>query len=97
LAEAGEVAALALHKALAAMPSPEARIRIMRLLAQVETPTPPRGRLRDLRGVSVLERKDTTEARLLLEALAKGSPQASLTREARAALERLAKRPLPGP
>jgi hypothetical protein len=51
LAEAGEVAAMALNKALASMPSPEARVRIMRLLAQVETPMPPRERLRDLRGV----------------------------------------------
>jgi hypothetical protein len=41
------------------------------------------------RAVIVLEQINTPQARDLLEALAKGSPAARLTREAQAALQRL--------
>ena len=37
----------------------------------------------------VLEQIGTTEARQLLETLAKGTPEAALTQDAQAALERL--------
>jgi hypothetical protein len=42
-----------------------------------------------LRAVEVLERIGNAEARRVLEALAKGAPEARLTREARTSLERL--------
>ena len=43
------------------------------------------------RAVEVLERVETEEARRVLEAMAKGVPEARLTREAKAALSRLEK------
>jgi hypothetical protein len=46
-----------------------------------------------LRCVEVLEDAGTPAARRLLARLAEGSPQARLTREAKASLQRLAKRP----
>jgi hypothetical protein len=48
--------------------------------------------LRRLRGVQVLEEIGTAEARRLLERLARGEAPAILTRQARAALERLPRR-----
>jgi hypothetical protein len=54
--------------------------------------------LRPRRAVEVLERAGTAEARQLLEHLAEGEPEAFLTREARAALDRSARRgPRPKP
>lgn len=47
------------------------------------------GRLRLLRAIEVLECAATPEARRVLKRLAGGEPRALLTREARAALERL--------
>lgn len=55
-------------------------------------------RLRELRALEVLERLESPEARRLLETLAKGAPEARLTREAKSALERrLAERPAAAP
>jgi hypothetical protein len=42
--------------------------------------------------VEVLERIDTPEARKLLKELAKGNPEALLTEQAKAALERMERR-----
>ncbi len=50
-----------------------------------------------LRALEVLEHIGTAEARSLLEDLAKGVPEARLTREAKASLTRLAKRPVRKP
>jgi hypothetical protein len=53
--------------------------------------------LRQLLAVEVLEHIGTAEACELLTKLAGGAPGARLTREAKAALERLKRRPKAGP
>ena len=60
-----------------------------------EVRTAPSGNsLQALRAVELLEHIGSREARQVLERLAKGAPEARLTREAKASLERLALRPL---
>ena len=51
--------------------------------------------LRGLRAVEVLEHLGTPEARQFLHVLGKGAGESRVTRESRASLERLAKRPAP--
>jgi WD40 repeat protein len=89
LEEQGELAEPVLRDTLAAQPSPEVRRRAEELLEKLEAPLRASGRLRDLRAVELLERVGTPEARLLLEALARGAPAARLTREAKGSVERL--------
>jgi hypothetical protein len=90
LEKLGDLAEPALRKALDESPPPEARRRLVRLLAQVvEGGTPSGERLRGFRAVEVLEHIGTSEARQLLQNFADGAPEARLTREAKAALERL--------
>ncbi len=81
-------AAPLLRKALAGNASAEARRRIPPLL-EAAAPAAPERR-REVRAVEVLERLGTGGARELLAALAGGDKEALLTREARAALGRLA-------
>jgi RNA polymerase sigma factor (sigma-70 family) len=92
LSKLERLAESALRKALAGQPSPELRQRIQQLLEQLET-VPSAERLQALRAVEVLEIAGTPEARQLLEVLAKGAPEARLTQEAKASLERLTKQP----
>jgi WD40 repeat protein len=75
----------ALRKTLANMPSMEMRRRIELLLSELNTSLP----IRERRSVEVLEYAGTEEARGLLEELAKGVPEAPLTEEAKAGLERI--------
>jgi hypothetical protein len=49
------------------------------------------GTLKAIRSVAVLEYSRAPEARSLLESLGGGAPEARLTREAKAALERMSK------
>jgi RNA polymerase sigma factor (sigma-70 family) len=86
-----EGAVEACRKALKGNPSAESRRRLERLLSnQVrEQGRPSPDRLRLLRALEILERARTSEARQFLEQLSKGAPGARLTREAKAALERL--------
>jgi WD40 repeat protein len=88
----GDLAEGALRKALKDEPSAETRRRVERLLEPLTgiAKVPDR---RSIRAVAVLEYIGNPEARQALEALAKGAPQARLTREARSALVRLARRP----
>jgi hypothetical protein len=65
------------------------RRRVESLLQKLEAKSPSVEQLRPLRAVELLEQIATPEARQLLEALAGGSRDAGLTRDARAALERL--------
>jgi hypothetical protein len=89
----GEDAAPALRKALAGGPSAEARRRI-ELVLQRPRPLSPET-LQAIRAVEVLETIGTADARQLLETIARGEPEAGLTRAARASLERLARK-VPG-
>jgi RNA polymerase sigma factor (sigma-70 family) len=93
LADLGERVEPALREALDKKPSLELRRRIEHLLARLspEVIDAPE-MLRELRAVCVLEQIDTPESRRQLEALAKGMATARLTREAKAALGRLAAR-----
>jgi RNA polymerase sigma factor (sigma-70 family) len=68
----------------------ELRRRLDRLLEQLQVPSGER--LGELRAAEVLERIGGPGAREVLEALAKGTPEARLTRDAKASLERLARR-----
>ncbi len=88
LKELGLQAEPALRAALKANPSLEQRRRIEELLAALpETTSPPMPEeLRQLRALIVLERIGTSEARRMLEDVAKGPESACLTRQARAAL-----------
>jgi RNA polymerase sigma factor (sigma-70 family) len=91
----GEVAEMHLSKALQRPRSPESRRRAEQVLDRIAIPSG--DTLRALRAVEVLEHIDTPEARQFLKALARGATEAALTREAKATLERLAKRKLSAP
>ncbi|MHB8736877.1 MAG: hypothetical protein ACYC6M_16360, partial [Terriglobales bacterium] len=82
----------ALREALQGKLSLEARKRVEELLEGVHAlAVSPEG-LRGLRALEVLEHIGTADARQVLESLAKGAAETRLTREAKASLERLAKR-----
>jgi hypothetical protein len=88
LAKLGKAAGKMMRDALAAGPSPEAKMRLERLLAPIDQPLSV-GQRRDVRAVRVLEKTGTPEARKLLESLTKNSPGWWVAEEATAALERL--------
>ncbi|HEY7314285.1 MAG TPA: WD40 repeat domain-containing protein [Gemmataceae bacterium] len=92
LAEAGDAARTALRDVLDANPSLELRRRAEALLAKMGVESLPLTVLRDVRALEVLEQIGDAEATALLRRLAEGAPEARLTREAKASLERLAKR-----
>jgi WD40 repeat protein len=79
-----------LHAALARGPSPETKRRIETILAKLEGAGSPES-WKLVRAVQSLEYAGTKEASQLLKRFAAGAPDARLTREAKAALERLAK------
>jgi WD40 repeat protein len=94
LRELGEVVEPALRNDLKGKPSLERRQQVEALLAALnEVPGPEK--LRQLRSVAVLEHIGSPEARQVLKALASGAPEARLTQEAKASLDRQARRPLP--
>jgi WD40 repeat protein len=86
-----EVAGPALKGFLKGNPSPEARRRADELLTKLGADLTGE-KLRAVRAVEVLEHIGTPEACQVLESLAKGAPEARLTREAKGSLDRLAKR-----
>jgi RNA polymerase sigma factor (sigma-70 family) len=81
--------AAALREVAAKSPSAEARRRAEGLLGEMENGVIPPRELRALRAVEVLEWIATPEARARLIDLAKGAPEAPLTRAAAAACKRL--------
>jgi WD40 repeat protein len=92
----GDSAGPAMKKALEAGPSAEVRRHLERLVERLAGNQTPSGKtLRSMRAVELLERLDSSDARRLLEALAKGAEPAWLTREAKSSLARLANRPAP--
>jgi hypothetical protein len=76
----------ALRRALAGGVSLEVQQKVKSFLDRQE--------IREVRAVEALELAGTADARRTLEALAAGDPAARLTREARASLDRLARRPV---
>jgi hypothetical protein len=80
---------------LAGQPSLEQRRRLEMMLEKQdeERRSPSPQRLRILRALEALELAGTPEAAQLLQRLAGGAPEACVTREAKAALERLTMRP----
>jgi len=88
----GSLAEPLLRKALADPHSAEARARLEYLLEKQQSQFPSGALLRSLRAIEVLEQIGTPQARQLLESIAAGHPQAALTRDANASLDRLAKK-----
>jgi hypothetical protein len=66
---------------------------VQQLLKQLEWPVASPERLREIRAVEALEQIGTPGVRRVLAKLAHGAPAAPLTREAQAAIERLARQP----
>jgi hypothetical protein len=93
----GEEAEPLFRGALAGKPSAEVRKSLEELLSQNHHVLGSGLTLRAVRAVEVLERIGTSAARGVLEELARGEAEARLTREAKAALERLAARPAAAP
>jgi WD40 repeat protein len=89
----GELAESALRRALAGRPSLEPRRRIEALLLRIEHLGADPEWLRGFRATTVLERIGSPAAMKLLAELARGAPEARLTREARASFQRLRRWP----
>jgi RNA polymerase sigma factor (sigma-70 family) len=87
----GEPAAKALRRVLEGKPSAELRARSERLLERLAAKVKSPDVLRRERALEVLEHTGGADARVLLEEVARGAPEAALTQQARAALKRLAK------
>jgi hypothetical protein len=74
-------------------PSMDARRRMEKLLAKLEEPVPSSDALQVLHILETLELANTVEARQLLQVLSREDPPTRITLEAKAAYERLARRP----
>jgi WD40 repeat protein len=89
LDELGESAVAGMRVRLANAPALETRRRLVQFLDKHDPVTLTPGHLRELRSIEVLEQLNTPDSRTVLTALAKGAPNARLTRLAAAALVRL--------
>jgi WD40 repeat protein len=89
----GPRAEVALRQALEGQPSQEARTRAERLLAKLKSgKLPPSPELVGLRVLEALEHSDSPLARQALTEMAADKPESRLSQEAKAALQRLARR-----
>ena len=88
----GELAEGALRRLVESKPSVEAGRRAEELLDKLRGGRASGELLRSLRAVEVLEDVGTPQARHLLNTLAGGTPEARLTREAKASSRRLARK-----
>jgi WD40 repeat protein len=94
LEKLGKPAEVALRQSLQGKPTLDLAQRVEKLLGKLKGPTEFTADQRRARNaVAVLKELGTQEARQVLEAVAKGAPEAFLTREAKAALARMAERP----
>jgi WD40 repeat protein len=82
----------ALRRELANDPPLELRRRVEQLLTKLAGPVTRPDQIRALRAIELLERVGSDGARAALQTLARGAPEARLTREAQGALRRLAGR-----
>jgi WD40 repeat protein len=89
LEKIGEAASPFLRKALKGDISPEVRKRIEEVLKKTDASTPRGEALRNLRVIEVLEAIGSPEAKAVLQILAKGMPEAAITRAAQGAMERI--------
>ena len=89
LAALGAATVPALREAMAVSTSLEVRRRVTIILKQLSAQGMGADDLRNQRALEVLERIATAEARDLLRRLATGAPEARLTQEAKASLQRL--------
>jgi WD40 repeat protein len=87
----------ALRRALVDSPSAEVRKKLELLLSRPALPIRSDGLRQEIRGVQVLEYAGTAEARQLLRELACGNPDAHLTQDAKAAIQRLTAPPAAKP
>jgi hypothetical protein len=92
LAKLGDVVEPGLNEFLNGKLSAESRRRAEELLTQSAKAEPTGEALRAIRAVEVLEYIGTPEACQVLQSLRNGAAEARLTREAKASLDRLAKR-----
>ncbi len=103
LVKLGETATAMCRKALVGEMPAERRNRLEGLLEKHKEDleqnrrSPTMQKLQILRAMEVLECAGTPKARQLLERLAGGTPEAFMTREAKAAVERLASQPIMRP
>jgi hypothetical protein len=97
LEKLGPLARPALRQALAGEPSPEVRRRVEELLQRQEPSHLGPEDLRTWRAIEALEQVGTPQAQRVLEKLTGGVPGPRTTEEARAALQRLARRPARSP
>jgi RNA polymerase sigma factor (sigma-70 family) len=93
----GELAETAIRKALVGNLSLEARRRLEGLLWKVEARVLSPKQLLTWRAIEVLEHIGNPEACKVLETIAKGTPDARLTQEAKASLNRLTRQPASTP
>ena len=82
----------AIEKTMRGELSLESRRRLERILERFDTEGATPEHLRTLRGLEILERIATDDARQVLRGIAAGAPDAELTQQAKAALTRLEKR-----
>jgi WD40 repeat protein len=97
LAALGDAAGPALKEALRNKPSPESAQRLRELLKKINPQVTPPETVRVLRAVEAMERVGTPPAREALRALAEGSADPDVVREARASLRRLENKRAAGP
>jgi hypothetical protein len=83
----------ALREALTDAPAGEIRNRLTFLLGEVKEKPLPADLRAELRAVELLAGLNSADARKALETIAAGAPQSRVTREAKAALEKLTLKP----